>query len=184
VYYTYLRDAIVRQDWQLNDSDSALYDGEMARVQTNLNAAEAVVYGYNVKMKLNMTERWALTSSYNYTYGENITDNEPLSHIPPVFGRTGLSYSDDYMHLEFYSMYHAAKDSADYGAGTTDNFIQATPEGTPAWYTLNVKTTFTVKGSLQLQFALENILDHHYKPFASGISAPGRNFVVTLRAAL
>jgi hemoglobin/transferrin/lactoferrin receptor protein len=30
---------------------------------------------------------------------------------------------------------------------------------------------------------LENILDHHYKPFASGISAPGRNFMVTLRAA-
>jgi hemoglobin/transferrin/lactoferrin receptor protein len=183
VYYTYLIDAIVRQDWRLNDSDSALYEGEMARVQTNLNAAEAVVYGYNVKAKLNMTDKWALSSSYNYTYGENLSDSEPLAHIPPTFGRTAVSYSNETVHIEFYSMYNAAKDSADYGSGTTDNLVQATPEGTPAWYTLNFKSTFTVKEALQLQFALENILDHHYKPFASGISAPGRNFMVTLRAA-
>jgi hemoglobin/transferrin/lactoferrin receptor protein len=30
--------------------------------------------------------------------------------------------------------------------------------------------------------ALENILDQHYKTFASGLSAPGRNFIVTLKA--
>ena len=37
---------------------------------------------------------------------------------------------------------------------------------------------------IEIKFSVQNILDHHYKPFASGISGPGRNFIVSLRASL
>jgi hypothetical protein len=37
---------------------------------------------------------------------------------------------------------------------------------------------------VMLQAAVENIADLHYRQFASGISAAGRNFSVTLRADL
>jgi len=29
--------------------------------------------------------------------------------------------------------------------------------------------------------AAENLMDLHYLPFSSGISAPGRNFILTIR---
>jgi hemoglobin/transferrin/lactoferrin receptor protein len=32
-----------------------------------------------------------------------------------------------------------------------------------------------------MQVAIENIMDTAYRPFASGLSAPGRNFLLTLR---
>ena len=57
-------------------------------------------------------------------------------------------------------------------------------QGTPAWYTLNMSFMYRISESFTLQVAAENILDHHYKTFASGLSAPGRNFILTLRANL
>jgi hemoglobin/transferrin/lactoferrin receptor protein len=32
-----------------------------------------------------------------------------------------------------------------------------------------------------IQFAVENLTDKFYRVFASGLSAPGRNLVITLR---
>ena len=34
----------------------------------------------------------------------------------------------------------------------------------------------------ELNISLENIMDIHYRQFASGLSAPGRNLVLSLRA--
>ena len=45
VYYTYMTDAIVRRQFQLNGNDSLVYDGETLRIQANTNAGEAVIYG-------------------------------------------------------------------------------------------------------------------------------------------
>jgi hemoglobin/transferrin/lactoferrin receptor protein len=53
----------------------------------------------------------------------------------------------------------------------------------PAWYTLNLRSSFQLKKQIQLQVALENIFNHNYRYFASGISASGRNFSLSLRAA-
>ena len=33
---------------------------------------------------------------------------------------------------------------------------------------------------MNIQFMIDNIFDNHYKEFASGISAPGRNYSVLL----
>jgi len=55
-------------------------------------------------------------------------------------------------------------------------------QGTPAWYTLNLSAMYRLSEAFTVQMALENILDHHYKTFASGLSAPGRNLILTFRA--
>jgi len=34
---------------------------------------------------------------------------------------------------------------------------------------------------LTAQFSVENIFDAHYRQFASGVSAPGRNFLIGIR---
>ena len=56
--------------------------------------------------------------------------------------------------------------------------------GFPSWYTVNLKAGFEVTRYAELMVAVENLFDQFYKPYASGISAPGRNFIFTARVTL
>lgn len=181
-YYTLLNNAIVTREWQLNGQDSLFIDGEMARITTNVNSSEAFIYGYNFGLKAKLTEDLIASASYNFTYGQDKTFDQPLSHIPPVFGRLELQYQKDKFSGSINAFYSGKKELERYGAGSTDNIVEALEDGTPAWWTLNAYTSFFVSQNIEAQFAVENILDKHYKQFASGISAPGRNFVFAIRA--
>ena len=57
-------------------------------------------------------------------------------------------------------------------------------DGTLAWTTYNLYASWKINKTFTLNFAVENILDLHYRPFASGISAAGRNFITSLRVNL
>ena len=57
-----------------------------------------------------------------------------------------------------------------------------TEEGYPMWWTLNTSAQYKFNDNLKIQVSVENILDQHYRSFASGISAPGRNIIVSLRS--
>ena len=81
-----------------------------------------------------------------------------------------------------YAMYNGWKKIADYNPSGEDNAQYATPDGTPPWATLNVKTSLHVHKAITLQLGVENIFDRAYRHFASGFSAPGRNFIVALRS--
>ena len=82
---------------------------------------------------------------------------------------------------EFFTQFSGWKKLSDYNLIGEDNFAYATPLGMPSWYTLNVRLGYQFTTDINLQVACENILDQNYRMFASNISAPGRNFVVTLR---
>lgn len=75
-----------------------------------------------------------------------------------------------------------AKRAEDYGLGSTDNLEEALPEGTPSWATLNLEGSLKVTDAWELRLAGVNLLDVHYKTFASGISAPGRGLRATASA--
>ena len=62
-----------------------------------------------------------------------------------------------------------------------DNQQYATVDGTPAWFTLNLRAQYEFKKYATIQAGIENILDTQYRTFASGINAPGRNVFLTLR---
>ena len=98
-----------------------------------------------------------------------------------TYGRTSLLYQSQRFQAEFFSLYNGWKYISDYNLGGEDNQQYATADGMPAWMTLNLRTSFDVNKHLTLQVACENLLDRNYRYFASGISAPGRNFVVTVR---
>jgi len=54
----------------------------------------------------------------------------------------------------------------------------------PAWAILNVRGTFPITESIFGNVALENILDKRYRPYSSGITAPGRNLIISIKALL
>jgi hemoglobin/transferrin/lactoferrin receptor protein len=51
----------------------------------------------------------------------------------------------------------------------------------PSWYTLNLKASYQLFDNLELYFGVENLLDQRYRPYSSGITAAGRNFIGSLR---
>jgi hemoglobin/transferrin/lactoferrin receptor protein len=51
----------------------------------------------------------------------------------------------------------------------------------PAWYSLNFKTSYQFGKHVFASAGIENITDQLYRTYSSGIAAPGRNFILSLR---
>ena len=83
--------------------------------------------------------------------------------------------------FSFYSIYNSWKKAEDFDVNGVDNFEEATIDGSPSWYTLNLRYCRKIT-NFQLSISCENILDTHYKTFASAISSSGRNFIVNLQS--
>ncbi len=134
----------------------------------------------------------------------------PIDHIPPMHGFTSLTFQTDKFRLSAVARYQAQKPIERYGAsgvtldaegnaildrsGTEDNLEysyyrieengKAVYDGTLAWTTWNAYGSYNLTKWLTVNMAVENILDSHYRPFSSGVSAAGRNFIVSLRVNL
>lgn len=184
-FYTWFRNAISLSPYRFGGEDSITYNGTRVKVFANQNVNKAYVYGVNSNLTVDFGKGFRFYSTINYTYGRlqpNGATEVPLDHIPPVYGKNSLSYTQRFVTAEFYSIYNGWKKIADYNPSGEDNAQYATLDGTPSWYTLNLKTTFTPQKNISIQLGVENILDRNYRYFASGFSAPGRNFILALRS--
>lgn len=189
-YYSWLENAMVRRDFRLNGLDSIMYQGEMSRVQAILNAAYANVYGLQTGVELKLPAGFSFSSDLNYQVGEEELDDgskSPSRHAAPLFGQSRLSFNPGKLKLQFYAVYQGQRnheDLAEEEKGKEE--IYASDENgktyAPAWYTLNFKAMYQLSEVLTVTAGLENITDRRYRPYSSGISGPGRNFVLALRA--
>ena len=82
--------------------------------------------------------------------------------------------------FDFITLYNDWKLAQDYDNYGVDNFEEATVDGNPGWLTFELRYTNQIDKNTTFTFAIENLLDAHYKTFGSGISASGRNFVLGL----
>lgn len=184
-FYTIFRNAIALAPFRLNGQDSVNYNGVMSRVFANQNVNRATIYGINLNLDFMISSSLNLNSTANYTHGRlnpGKTTELPLDHIPPFYGKTSLIYTHKKLSADFYALYNGWKKLVDYNPAGEDNLQYATPEGMPSWFTLNLKTGINLHQKLALQLGIENILDRNYRYFASGFSAPGRNFILALRS--
>lgn len=208
VYYTWFRNALVKAPFKLNGQDSILYNGVLSQVLANQNKNKAYIYGFTVSISADITEHFSASSTISYTKGRFETDaakissvyqkqsngtyalvqakvsNKPLDHIPPVFGKTNIQYTNKGFLAEAFALYNGWKHLDQFNADGEDNAQYATADGMPGWVTLNLRSSYQFNKHLTLQAAVENILDRNYRYFASGFSAPGRNFIIALRASL
>lgn len=185
-FFTFLNNAIVARETKYNGSDSILYDGTKSKVFSAQNVDEAFIQGITGNLLIDFNDNVSLKSSINYTLGSYHDKQKdlifPLDHVAPLFGQTNLIYRFRKMDLTLYAQYSGAKLLKDYSPSGEDNLNQATALGMPKWATFNLKSAFILKNYLYLNVGVENIFDVHYRAFASGISAPGRNIVLSLRA--
>jgi hemoglobin/transferrin/lactoferrin receptor protein len=185
-FYTLYKNALTTGPATLNGESVVLFAGDSANVVTTINAADGFLYGANGMITAQVNDKFSFSSTLNYTYARITIDGEetPLDHIPPVYGKTSMNLQFKKFRGEFFVMYNGWKRIEEYRLGAEDNEANATEYGMPAWYTLNLRTSTQLNKYASLQVGLDNILDVNYRQFASNISAPGRNLVVTLRVNL
>lgn len=188
-FYTVLENAMVRRDFQFNGQDSILYRDIESRVQAVQNAAMANVYGLQTSVELRIGGGWSFSSDLNFQRGTEEMDDGTISasrHAAPLFGASRLNYVRNRLRLQVYALYQGelsherlaieeqSKNEIYALDGNGDTFA-------PAWYTLNFKALYAINDHFSLSTGLENITDQRYRPYSSGISAAGRNFILSAR---
>ena len=181
-FYSFLHNAMVRGDYTIAGKDSIVYDGELSKVQAIVNTGRAHSYGFNIGFKMDLSANWATSMSFNYTEGKDLIADEALRHTTPVFGMASLFYNQNKFKSEFYVRFNGKRKFEDLPPSERSKPHLYSSDGSLAWYTMNLRLQYQINDFLGLNGAIENILDHHYRTYSSGISAPGRNFVISLKA--
>jgi hemoglobin/transferrin/lactoferrin receptor protein len=189
-YYSVLTDAMVRRDYQFAGQDSLLYDGEMSKVVALQNAASATVYGVQTAIEIKLAQGFGFMTRVNFQTGEEELEDgkvSPLRHAAPFFGVSHLTFQDEKINLDFYVMYNGQKAFADMPQEEIgkDYLYASDANGnpySPEWYTLNFKASYILNKNFSLFAGMENITDQRYRPYSSGITAGGRNVVISAKA--
>ena len=183
VFYTLFHNALVADKYNWNGKSTIMYQGVLSDVYATQNKAKANLFGFNVNGRLRLIQNTELNATYTYTKGTYNDGNKemPLDHIPPAYGRFGIKHIDKKWNAEFYSVFNSWKKIADYNLNGEDNEIYATKDGMPSWMTFNLLTQYNPTKDLTIGLGVENITDLNYRYFASGISAVGRNYILTCK---
>ncbi len=181
-FYTLFRNAIVLDKFTLNGQDSIQYGGSMTPVVANQNKAKAFIYGLSTNIEYTPITNLSFSGAITYTYGRYHHEAilVPLDHIPPVYGMAGVAYRRKSYSFRSTLHFNGAKRLKDYSPYGEDNLQYATTEGVPGWYSWNIYASKSFAEHVDVVAGVENITDNNYRVFASGISAPGRNFVMKL----
>ncbi len=189
VYHTWLTDAMVRKDFTLNGDTSIRFLGNKSRIQAIQNATEIRVFGIQAGIEF-YYKGFGLKSNISYQNGKEQTPDSllfyPLRHAAPTFGSTHITYEyRNKFKADFYVVYNAKMDYKDLALTERTNASYARDEEGRAfvlgWYTLNFKLAYFPNPFIAITAGIENILDLMYRPYASGINAPGRNIITSLR---
>jgi hemoglobin/transferrin/lactoferrin receptor protein len=187
-FYTYLDNALVRREFTVNGQDSILYDGDMSKVFAIQNAAFGTVYGFNAGVEAKLGRGFSFRTRFNYQIGVEEMEDGSVSrsrHAAPWFGVTRLIYEQKRLNLQIYALYNGAITAENMNAEEAQKpFIYARDENgdlySPGWYTLNFKAMYGVNEMINMSAGVENLMDKRYRPYSSGLTAPGRNFIISL----
>ena len=194
VYYTHISKHIMRDFFEViddvttSDSKTILFDNEEVITMANVNRGNGYIYGSTLDFRKTFTKNLYLKGNVSYTFGKNTKLNQFIPSISPVFGRLTLNLSHDNSESEISYKFSGSKSPHKYSLGGEDG-LEETPvahdlkygfHGMPSWGVLKISSSYIFSENLKTTLILDNLFDIHYREFASGISAPGRNLNIVL----
>lgn len=191
-FHTWLNRAIVRRPFTFNGADSIFFNGLQLGVEALQNAAAATVYGLQLSAEYQLLPSLLLQTHANWISGSETDDNNnrqvPLRHAPPFYGSTHLRWNKGGWFAELFAQYNSTITHgmlAPVERAKTEIYARDANGNpfAPGWYTLNLRTSYTWK-TRQITCGWENITNRRYRPYSSGIVAPGSNLIVSLRVTL
>lgn len=150
-------------------------DGYPVFNKENVESASIKGFEFDVSGTINASFRYF--ANLAYTYGQNITKNEPLRRTPPTFGRIGVEFSKSNF-LTRPELQFAASQKRLSSGDLVDNRID--PNGTAAWQTLAIYSSYTWK-ALALNLAIQNLENADFRLHGSGINGIGRSAILGVK---
>ncbi|MEQ6118370.1 TonB-dependent receptor [Reichenbachiella sp. MALMAid0571] len=181
-YYSFLKETIARRDFTFNNSSTITYDGVESNVQALVNVGDAYIFGYSLNVRADITHYLSLYSTLSNNSGKDKIENVPLRHTTPLFGQTSFIFNLKKVKAELFARYNGSKSKKDFVPSELNKDYLYTVDGSPSWTTLNFRSSYQLTSNLSMSAAIENMFDVHYRPYSSGISAPGRNVILSVKA--
>lgn len=185
-YYTYLDNALVRRDFTLDGETQIMYDGELSDIQAIQNASKAWIYGFEAGVNISFNEYLKLTSQFSVVRGtEEDKDGieVPIRHVAPSFGNSHLIWNKNKLKFDAFINYNGELSNNELASSLAYYIFALDDNGkpyAPSWYTLNFRSQYQISTSTSLVATVENITNQLYRPYSSGISAPGTNIIVSI----
>ena len=184
-YFTYLKDILIRRPFELDGATELLYKGVLSQIQAIQNGTFARVFGVEWSGNFQLSSRIKLSSNVTYTLGKEYGHDDSISysrHAPPLFSDLHIKYLNGRFLLDLSAVYNAEVPFERLALTERSKaYLYALDRNSnpfaPSWTTLNLRAQYRFKEGAYT-FGLENALDQRYRPYSSGISAAGRNFVL------
>lgn len=180
-YYSILDNALVRRPFTFDGQSQIMYDGVLSDVYAEVNVGKAFIWGLSAGIEWPFAERLLFNAHVTYTQGEDRTNKLPLRHVSPIFGESQIQYELNKFQSSFIVKFSGGIAFEDLAPSEQNKPHLYTSEGALSWYTLNLYNSYHLNDRLSIHLNLENLLDTHYRPYSSGISAPGFNASAAIR---
>lgn len=151
-------------------------------VVQSVNAAESTIRGFEAGATVDLNHSMIVNAVLNYTWSEQRVSGsptEPGDRIPPLSGRLELSYYvgsdfriDTWLKFAGEQDRLSARDVRD---------IRIDPNGTGGWGIVGARARWDVPHGWQFSLGVDNVFDKRYRVHGSGMDAPGRNLMVSVR---
>lgn len=174
LYHNGLKDLMVNVKSTFLGLDSI--DG--VKVYTRENAGKAYIQGLEAQLEVRPARFLSVRSFLIYTYGQNVTGDEPLRRIPPLNGLIGLHWKL-YRDLELIAQWQFAAQQDRLSSGDADD-PRIPDGGTPGWNVFNLRASYPLAG-FRLNAGLLNLFDQAYRTHGSGVDEVGRSVYVSLQ---
>ncbi len=188
-YLTYLYNGMIRGDFVLeNGLTEIIYDGSLSQIQALQNSSRSLIYGLEIGMKWPLSQNLILKTQHNIIAGYELNElpfSLPVRHIPPNYGNFHIVFKKGRLILDAFVNYNSEipfKDLAE--SERAKAYLYALDKNgnpySPSWHTINLRTKYSFSENINCSLSFENISDKLYRPYSSGISAAGSNFIFSL----
>ena len=166
------------------DLATVRYNGQEVITLANNNLGNRYLYGGSLDGYYSINKFLAIRGNLSFIDAFKSEKYGPLPSITPAFGRLFIEYQSSKWLSYLSFQFSDNKNPETYSLGGEDG-LEETPllsisplsyAGTPAWSEWSWLGQYQFNKNTTIRVALENIFDTHYRTFASGISAAGRNF--------
>ena len=167
-FYQSINDLIIR-----NRVGSDSLDGYP--LYTKTNSGQAYIWGSEFSFKWFVFPRFSLQGQGTYTFGEDVSNKQPLRRMPPAFGNLNATYQlpvkNHRLAIGFELMGATAQKRLASG-DRDDNRIPV--GGTPGWLIANGYLQWKIK-YIELNTSIQNIGNADYRYHGSGVNGYGRS---------
>ena len=177
---------IIFADKTTPNMNTILYQGEEVETFANVNSGDRYLVGGSIDGYYSFVDTFSIQGNISFIKAGKNKKYGPLPSISPIFGNLLLKYNKENWLTSLRFQFSGSKNPNTYSIGGEDG-LEETPliselsglyAGTPAWNDLSLLTQYEWKENIRFIVGIDNIFDIHYRTFASGISAPGRNLKI------